>query len=137
MEYDEYQGYKSRLNDAMTDLEKVSNPADTAAKEAIHSMKAYLDADSEDKVSTGNALDGYLRVLNQKTTAAKNVREYFHDQLKAIRTNVEVLTCLTKRKEVRSVVEGIRKKEAKEAEKHVIIEENNNKNYLNWYYFIL
>ena len=48
-------------------------------------MEAYLDADSEDKVFTGNALDGYLRVLNQKTTAAKNVREYFHDQLKAIR----------------------------------------------------
>ena len=85
MEHDKYQGYKIRLNDAMIGLEKVSNPADTAAKEAIHSMKAYLDADSEDKVSTGNALDGYLRVLNQKTTDAKNAREYFYTHLNEIR----------------------------------------------------
>lgn len=85
MEYEKYQGYKSRLKDAMEGLEKVSNPADTAAKQAIHSMKAYLDADSEYKVSTGNALDGYLRVLNQKTADAKNTREYFYTQLYEIR----------------------------------------------------
>ena len=85
MEYDKYQGYKIRLKDAIEGLEKVSNSADTAAKNAIHSMEAYLDADSEDKVSTGSALDGYLRVLNQKTTDAKNVREYFYTQLNEIR----------------------------------------------------
>ena len=84
MEYDKYEGYRIRLKDAIRDLE-VSNLADTAAKEAIHTMTAYLNANIADKVSTGNAVDGSLHVLNQKTTDAKNVREYFHDQLKAIR----------------------------------------------------
>ena len=37
---------------------------------------------------------------------------------------------------IKSILEGIRiiKNETKEAEKHVLIEENINKNYLNWYY---